>query len=48
VTWQNLTVKGIRSEALYEEDVLSQFNPFRKCNKSPPLETTIDNSFGCV
>ncbi|KAL4982975.1 P-loop containing nucleoside triphosphate hydrolase protein [Aspergillus falconensis] len=48
VTWQNLTVKGISSDALYNENVLSQFNPFGKGNKSPPLKTIIDNSSGCV
>ena len=48
VTWQNLTVKGISSDALYNENVLSQFNPFGKGSKSPPLKTIIDNSSGCV
>ncbi|KAJ5351965.1 hypothetical protein N7452_000939 [Penicillium brevicompactum] len=48
VTWQNLTVKGISSDALYNENVLSQFNPFGKSSKSPPLKTIIDNSSGCV
>lgn len=36
VTWQNLTVKGISSDALYNENILSQFNPFGKLSKSPP------------
>ncbi|KAJ5516546.1 hypothetical protein N7527_008106 [Penicillium freii] len=48
VTWQNLTVKGISSDALYNENVLSQFNLFGKGSKSPPLKTIIDNSSGCV
>ncbi|KAJ5741524.1 hypothetical protein N7533_010933 [Penicillium manginii] len=48
VTWQNLTVKGISSDALYNENVLSQINPFGKGRKSPPLKTIIDNSSGCV
>ncbi|KAB8269461.1 hypothetical protein BDV30DRAFT_242386 [Aspergillus minisclerotigenes] len=48
VTWQNLTVKRISSDALYNENVLSQFNPFGKGSKSPSLKTIIDNSSGCV
>lgn len=49
VTWQNLTVKGISSDALYNENVLSQFNPFGKgSGKRSPLKTIIDNSSGCV
>ncbi|KAJ5196121.1 ABC multidrug transporter [Penicillium cf. viridicatum] len=48
VIWQNLTVKGISSDALYNENVLSQFNPFGKGSKSLPLRTIIDNSSGCV
>ncbi|KAI8942075.1 hypothetical protein NX059_000174 [Plenodomus lindquistii] len=48
VTWQNLTVKGVSSDALYNENVLSQFNPIGKGNKNPPLKTIIDNSSGCV
>src|SRR4051812_12914424 len=38
VTWQNLTVKGIGRDALYNENVLSQFNPFGKGSKNPPLK----------
>lgn len=44
MTWQNLTVKGISSDTLYNENILSQFNPFGKGSKSPPLKTIIDNS----
>ena len=48
VTWQNLTVKGISTEATFNENVLSQFNPFGKSTKNAPLKTIINNSFGCV
>lgn len=48
VTWQNLTVKGISSDASFNENVLSQFNPFGKNDKDVPMKTIIDNSHGCV
>lgn len=48
VTWQNLTVKGISSDAAFNENVLSQFNPFFKSGKDAPIKTIIDNSYGCV
>ncbi|KAH7348031.1 multidrug resistance protein CDR2 [Pyrenochaeta sp. MPI-SDFR-AT-0127] len=48
VTWQNLTVKGISNDAVFNENVLSQFNPFGKSNKNIPMKTIIDNSYGCV
>ncbi|KAF2844868.1 multidrug resistance protein CDR2 [Plenodomus tracheiphilus IPT5] len=48
VTWKNLTVKGVSTDALFNENVLSQFNPFGKGSKNPPLKTIIDNSSGCV
>lgn len=48
VTWQNLTVKGISSDATFNENVLSQFNPFGKSGKDVPMKTIIDNSYGCV
>lgn len=48
VTWQNLTVKGISSDATFNENVLSQFNPFAKSGKDVPMKTIIDNSYGCV
>lgn len=48
VTWQNLTVKGISSNATFNENVISQFYPFHRDGKSKPLRTIIDNSSGCV
>ncbi|KAM0327218.1 hypothetical protein ACHAQA_006352 [Verticillium albo-atrum] len=48
VTWQNLTVKGISSDATFNENVLSQFSPFHKKSKDAPMKTIIDNSYGCV
>lgn len=48
VTWQNLTVKGISSNATFNENVFSQFYPFHRDGKSKPLKTIIDNSSGCV
>jgi ABC-type glutathione transport system ATPase component len=48
VTWQNLNVKGTDTGATFNENVLSQFNPFGKSTRNAPLKTIIDNSFGCV
>jgi ATP-binding cassette subfamily G (WHITE) protein 2 (SNQ2) len=48
VTWSNLTVKGVSSDAVFNENVLSQFNPFGKSDKHVPLKTIIHNSSGCV
>jgi ABC-type multidrug transport system ATPase subunit len=49
VTWQNLTVKGINSDAAFNENVLSQFHPFGKgATKNAPMKTIIDDSSGCV
>lgn len=48
VTWKNLTVKGISNDALFNENVLSQLNPFGKSGKNAPMKTIIDNSYGCV
>lgn len=48
VTWQDLTVKGVSSDAMFNENVLSQFNPFGKSTKNAPNKTIIDSSFGCV
>lgn len=47
ISWNNLTVKGINSGATFNENVLSQFNPFHKSAKGD-LKTIIDNSHGCV
>ncbi|OBT53104.1 hypothetical protein VE04_08304 [Pseudogymnoascus sp. 24MN13] len=48
VTWQNLTVKGISSDATFNENAISQFYPFYKGSKGKPIKTIIDNSYGCV
>ncbi|KAJ4314265.1 hypothetical protein N0V94_006534 [Neodidymelliopsis sp. IMI 364377] len=48
VTWRDLTVKGVSNEALFNENVLSQFLPFGKSSKNIPHKTIIDSSFGCV
>ncbi|KAJ4245050.1 hypothetical protein NW762_014260 [Fusarium torreyae] len=48
VSWQNLTVKGIGSDAAFNENVLSQFYPFHSSSKDAPMKTIIDNSHGCV
>jgi ABC-type glutathione transport system ATPase component len=49
VTWQNLTVKGISQDAAFNENVLSQFNPFGKsATKNAPMKTIIDDSSGSV
>lgn len=48
VTWQNLTVTGISTDAAFNENVLSQFNPFGKGRKNAPTKTILDNSHSCV
>lgn len=48
VTWSNLTVKGVSSDAVFNENVVSQFNPFGKGKKDTPLKTIIDHSSGNV
>ncbi|KAK7519879.1 putative Brefeldin A resistance protein [Phyllosticta citriasiana] len=48
VTWQNLTVKGISSDASFQENVLSQYNPKKGGPKGKPLKTIIQGSHGCV
>ena len=48
VTWSNLTVKGISNDAIFNENILSQFNPFGKRSEKAPLKTIIQNSSGCV
>ncbi|KAK9241735.1 ABC-2 type transporter-domain-containing protein, partial [Lipomyces tetrasporus] len=48
VSWQSLTVKGILSDATFNENVFSQFYPFHKGSKNAPMKTIIDNSHGCV
>ncbi|CAG1977704.1 unnamed protein product, partial [Fusarium graminearum] len=48
VTWQNLTVKGVGSDAAFNENVVSQFYPFHSTAKDAPIKTIIDGSHGCV
>ncbi|KAE8391120.1 hypothetical protein BDV23DRAFT_182829 [Aspergillus alliaceus] len=48
VTWRNLTVKGISSDATFNENVLSQLSPFNKNGKGAQLKTIIEGSYGCV
>lgn len=51
VTWKDLTVQVINSDAAIQENVLSQFNIPKKIQEGrqkPPLKTILDNSHGCV
>lgn len=51
VTWQNLSVDVISSEAAVNENVLSQFNipkHIKESRNKPPLRTILRNSHGCV
>ncbi|KAH6898033.1 putative ABC transporter [Thelonectria olida] len=48
VTWQNLTITGIGSDASFNENVLSQFYPFHKNGTNSPKRTIISDSHGCV
>lgn len=48
VAWNNLTVKGVNSNAAFNENILSLFNPFHKKAKGAQLKTIIDKSSGCV
>jgi ABC-type glutathione transport system ATPase component len=51
VTWKDLTVKAVSSEAAIQENALSQFNIPRKIRESrhkAPMRTILDNSHGCV
>ncbi|KAL9022357.1 MAG: hypothetical protein Q9185_000472 [Variospora sp. 1 TL-2023] len=51
ITWKNLTVKGLGSDAAFNENVASQFNLPRNIKEGrqpPPLNTIIDDSHGCV
>ena len=47
VTWKNLTVKGVGADAAINENVGSQFMPWRK-GPEAPLRTILENSHGCV
>lgn len=48
VTWQNLTVKGISSNATFNENAISQFYPFHKGKRNKPIKTIIEKSHGYV
>jgi ABC-type multidrug transport system ATPase subunit len=51
VTWKDLTVKVVSSEAAIQENAVSQFNIPKKIKESrhkAPLKTILDNSHGCV
>jgi ABC-type multidrug transport system ATPase subunit/ABC-type multidrug transport system permease subunit len=47
VSWTDLTVKGVTAGATFNENVLSQFNPFHKSTKGD-LKTIVESSHGCV
>lgn len=51
VTWQNLTVEAVASDAAIHENVGSQLNIVQKIRESrhkPPMRTILDNVHGCV
>lgn len=51
ITWQDLTVEALSTDAAIHENVLSQFNiptKVRESRHKPPLRTILDNSHGCV
>lgn len=51
VTWTDLTVKVVPSNALIQENFASQFNALRQIRESrsrPELRTILDSSRGCV
>lgn len=51
VTWKDLSVQVMSSEAAVNETVLSQFNipvKIRESRQKPPLRTIVNNSHGCV
>ncbi|KUJ19547.1 putative Brefeldin A resistance protein [Mollisia scopiformis] len=51
VTWRNLTVKGIASDAAINESVGSQFNilnSIRESRHKQPMKTILDDTHGCV
>lgn len=51
VTWKDLTVKVVPSDARLQENVLSQFNipqQFKESRQKPQLKTILDSSFGSV
>lgn len=51
VTWKDLTVQVIPSDARLQENALSQFNipqHIRESRQKPQLKTILDSSFGNV
>lgn len=51
VTWKNLTVKVVPSDAMLQENVLSQFNipqQIKEGRHKKGLRTILDGSSGCV
>jgi ABC-type glutathione transport system ATPase component len=51
VTWKDLTVEAISSDAAVNENVLSQFNIpklVKEARHKPPLKTILDKTHGCV
>ncbi|KAF2690238.1 ABC transporter [Lentithecium fluviatile CBS 122367] len=51
ITWKDLTVKVVPSDASLQENALSQFNipqVVRESRHKKPLRTILDSSFGCV
>ncbi|KFZ23491.1 hypothetical protein V502_02029 [Pseudogymnoascus sp. VKM F-4520 (FW-2644)] len=51
VTWQDLTVEVVSSDAAVNENFLTQFNiqqHIRDFRYRPPQKTILDSSFGCV
>lgn len=51
ITWNNLNVKGVGSDAAFNENVISQFNvpqSIREGRHGPPLNTILQDSHGCV
>ena len=51
VTWKDLTVKVVPSDAALQENVFSQFNMVQQSKESrnkAPLKTILDKSSGCV
>lgn len=51
VTWKDLTIKVVPSDATLQENVLSQFNMVQQAKEArnkAPLKTILDRSFGCV
>ena len=51
ITWKDLTVKVVPSDATLQENVLSQFNKVQQAKEArnkAPLKTILDGSFGHV